>query len=201
MTSTKVVRQQKNLHITQGNHANRLPNAEPNAWGNAPIQPLETIIRIDVLCSSCNRHLLRAIRILLLALHLNTDDLNWLIPSAEATAQGTSGDLLDHGELLMLTFPSRLPDARLSNTAEAEAGAPVRDLAHSDGIDTLIDAANALGAPDLHECLHCARRLLPRRGHLVLGDLDCLHAGTEAHGRVGLRQTADHTTRNTANEG
>lgn len=34
----------------------------------------------------------------------------------------------------------------------------------------------------------------------MLGDLDRLHAGAEAHSRVGLRQTTGHTTRNARRE-
>lgn len=89
---------------------------------------------------------------------------------------------------------SNLADTRLSHARETESGAPVRDLADSNGVDAPVDAADALLAPDLHEGLHGTWGLHAGGRDLVFRDLDRLHACAEAHGGVGLRQTADHTS-------
>ena len=62
--------------------------------------------------------------------------------------------------------------------------------ADGDGVDALVDAADALAAVDVHEGGDGARGLDTRGGDLVLGDLNGLHAGAEAHGGVGLGDAA-----------
>jgi hypothetical protein len=135
-----------------------------------------------------------------LRLELNTDDLDGLVPRAQTTTKGRSGDLLDNTQLLAALLAGHPSNTGLSNTGQTEARTPVGDLAHSDGVDTAVDTTETLGAPDLHECLHGARGLGASSCDLVLCDLDRLHAGAEAHGRVGLRKTTGHTTRDTSDE-
>lgn len=85
-----------NLQITQSNHTNRLPNAKSNPRSNATVQTLHTVRLVDVPKGIPDRHLLRPIRILRLALHLHADDLNGLIPRAKTATNRRRSDLL-HG--------------------------------------------------------------------------------------------------------
>lgn len=82
----------------------------------------------------------------------------------------------------------------LRNTAETESRAPVGDLSDSNGVDTLVDARDTFTAVNVHESGHGAGSLSASLDGLVLSHLDGLHARAEAHGRVGLRQTARHAT-------
>ena len=180
-------------HVTQSNHANRLPNAETDARGYSTVETLNAVGIIDVLERVADSHLLGAVRVVLLALHLDADDLDGLVPGGETTTDGGSQDLLHGGQLLAVLLVGDLADALLGEAGETEAGAPVGHLADGDGVDTLVDATDALAAVDAHEGRPCALGLHAGGGHLVLGDLDRLHAGAEAHGRVRLRNTTRHT--------
>ena len=191
---------ERNAHITHGNHAHRLPDTQANAGGDATVQTLEAVGLVDVLERVADRHLLGAVGVVLLALHLDTDDLNRLVPSRETTTDGRGNDLLKGAELLVLLLARDVADALLGEPAQAEAGAPVGHLADGDGVDTLVDAADTLTTVDVHERGPGAGGLLARGRHLVLGDLDRLHAGAEAHGRVRLSNTASHAAGDTAAE-
>jgi hypothetical protein len=86
------------------------------------------------------------------------------------------------------------------NTGQTKARSPVGDLAHRDGVDTTVDTAETLRAPNLHEGLKRTRGLRAGGCDLVLCDLDRLHASAETHGGIGLRETTRHTTRDTSKE-
>ena len=182
------------VHITKSNHADCLPDTETDSGGDTAVQALHTVVGVDVLRCGRDVEVLGAIRVDSLGLKLNTDDLDGLVPRAQTATKGRSGDLLENTQLLAALLAGHPADTSLSNTGQTEARTPVGDLAHSDGVDTAIDTTETLGAPDLHECLHGARGLSASSCDLVLCDLDCLHAGAEAHGSVGLRKTTGHTT-------
>ena len=182
----------ENVHIAKGNHANRLPDTQSNTRSDTAVETLDTVGLVDVLEGISDSHLLGAVGIILLALHLDTDDLDGLIPSGQTTTNGRGGDLLNRAELLALLLSREIADSLLRETAETEARAPVGHLADGNSVDTLVDAADTLLAVDAHEGSPGARDLLTGGGHLVLGDLDRLHAGAEAHGGVRLRNTACH---------
>lgn len=187
-------------NITQSNHANRLPNAETNPGGNAAVQSFQTVVLINVLGRLCNGQVLGAVGIYRLGLHLNTDDLDGLIPSAETTTQSRCNDLLHDTELLTILLAGDLADTRLGDTGQTKARAPVGDLADRDGVHTAVDTANTFLSPDVHERLHGAWGLHPGSRDLVLCDLDGLHASAETHGGIGLREASNHTARDTGDE-
>ena len=184
-------RDQEDLHITHSNHANRLPNAQADTRHHATIQTLQAIILINVLRRVPNRHLLRTVRVLSLTLHFHADNLDRLVPRTQSTTQARREDLLPRIELAALLLASDSPDTLLRQAREAEPRAPVRHLPDRDGVDALVDALDALLAVDVHEGGEGAWRLDACGRQLGLGDLDCLHAGAEAHCCVCLCHAAE----------
>lgn len=188
------------LHITQGNHANRLPNTQSNAGSHTPVESLNAVVLVDILEGVSDRHLLGTVRILLLALHLDTNNLDGLIPGRQTTTKSGGGDLLKGAELLAILLVGHLSDALLGKTAETETRTPVGHLADGNSIHTLVNTTNTLTAINIHEGGPGARGFLAGRRHLVLGDLDRLHAGAEAHGGIRLRNTASHAASDASSE-
>lgn len=186
-----------NSHITQSNHANRLPNAETNTRSNTTVETRDTVGGVNVTESVSDRHLLGSVRVLLLALHLDTDDLNGLVPGGQTATETGSKNLLPGGELLAVLLASYVADTLLGQTRETETGTPVGHLTDGDGVDTLVDALDTLLAVDTHEGLESAGRRDAGGGNLVLGDLDRLHASAETHGGIGLGNTTGDTTDDT----
>ena len=180
------------LHITQSNHADGLPNAQPDARGNAPVQASDAVVLVDVPQRLADRQVLGPVRILGLALHLDPDDLDGLVPGAQAAADARGQHLLVRVQPLPLRLARGIADHALGQPRHAEARAPVGDLADGDGIDALVDAPDPLLPVDVHERLEGAGRLDALRRQLVLRDLHRLHAGAEAHRRVRLRGAAHH---------
>lgn len=189
-----------NSHITKGNHAHGLPDTQADTGGDATVETLETVVLVDVLGSVADSHLLGSVGILLLALHLDTDDLNGLIPGRETTTEGTGSDLFESRELVAVLLAGDAPDPTLSKTAETETGTPVGHLSDSDSIDTLVDTANTIGAVDGCKSLEGGLRLDTSSKLLVLGDLSSLHAGAETHGGICLSDTTGNTTNDTTTE-
>lgn len=181
-------------HVTESHHAHGLPDAETNARCDTTVQALDTVLRVDVAEGVSDSHLLGTVGVLCLALHFDTNDLNRLVPSAEATTNGGSSNLLDCAELLVLGLASHLLNTVLSKTAETESASPVGHLANGDGVNTLVDTADTFTAVDLHEGLEGRLGLNTTSRELVLGDFHRLHAGAETHGSIGLRNTTGHTT-------
>lgn len=190
----------RNVHIAKSNHADCLPDTETDSGGDTTVQTLEAVVGVDV--SRCRRNIqvLGAVGVDGLGLQLDTDNLDGLVPCAQTTTKGRSGDLLDNAQLLAALLAGDSSNTGLSNTGQTKAGAPVGDLAHSDGVDAAVDTTDTLGAPDLHECLHGAWGLATSSCDLVLCDLDGLHAGAETHSSVGLRETTGHTTRDASHK-
>lgn len=187
----------KNIHITQCYHADRLPNAKTDSRSNTTVETLDTVVGVDVLERGGHVQVLGAVGINSLGLKLHTDNLNGLVPCAQTATKGGSGDLLNHTELLAVLLLRDLANTSLRDTGQTKAGTPVGDLANRNGIDTTVDTAETLGAPDAHEGLKRAWWLRAGSCNLVLCDLDCLHASAEAHGGIGLRKTTCHSTRDT----
>jgi hypothetical protein len=177
-----------------------LPNAQTDTGSDTTVETLHAVLRVDVLESLADSHVLGTVGILLLALHLDTDDLDRLVPGGKTTTEGGSEDLLRSTELLTVLLASNTADTRLGDTGETKARAPVGDLTDGDSVDALVDTLDALGTVNVHECLHGAWRLDASRRHLVLCNLNRLHASAETHGSVGLGKTTDHTTGDTRNE-
>lgn len=184
-------------HITECNHADGLPDTQADTGSNAAVKTTDTILLVDVLESGANRHLLGSVGILLLALHLNTDNLNWLIPCAETTTKRACEDLLQTRQLLVLLLAGSSADPALGKTAETEARTPVGHLSDSDSVDTLVDTSDTLLAVDVHEGREGGLGLDTGGSQLVLGDLDRLHAGAETHGSISLSDTTGNTTDDT----
>lgn len=189
-----------NSHITKRNHANRLPHSQPNTGGDTTVQTLDTVGRVDVLERVAHGHLLGAVGVFLLALHLHPDHLNGLVPRRQATTQTAGKDLLQSAKLLALGLACDIADALLSQTRQTEAAAPVGHLADGYSVDTLVDAGNTLLAVDVGKGGPGGRGLDAAGSNLVLGDFNRLHASAEAHGGVGLGHTARHTARDAADE-
>src|SRR2546423_13736120 len=109
------------IHITQSNHTNRLPNAQPNARSNATIQPPDAVLSVNVLQSLAHSQILWAVRIFGLALHLDSNDLNRLIPRAQATTKTTCEDLLHTAKLRSILLACQLADASLGQPGKTES--------------------------------------------------------------------------------
>lgn len=188
-------------HIPQCDHTHRLPHAQPNAWRHAPVQALHPVALVDIPRRSADRHLLRPIRIVRLALHLHANHLNRLVPRAQPTTNRACCDLLDHAQLVALRLPCDVPDPRLSDPAEPKPAPPIRHLPDRDRVDALVNAPNTFRAINAHERLDRAGHTCARGRGLVSRDLDRLHARAEAHCGVGLREAAAHAADDAADEG
>jgi hypothetical protein len=187
----------QDLHITHSNHANRLPNAQSDTGNHPAIQALDSVLRINILQRVANGHLRRPVGINRLALHLDADDLNRLVPGAETTTQTGCEDLLPGVELSALILPRHFADTLLRQATEPKSRAPVSHLPDRDSVDTLVDTLDALLAVDIHEGGEGAGGLDTCSGQLGLGDLHRLHASAEAHSRVCLRNTTQDASTNT----
>jgi len=190
----------QNIHVTKSHHADGLPDTETHTGSHAPVETLDTVVLVDVLEGLADRQVLGPVRVLGLALHLDSDDLDGLVPGGETTTKTRREDLLPGGQLLGVLLAGDLADSGLSQTRETEARTPVGGLTNSHGVDTAVDTTDTLLAVDVHEGRKGAGGLDTGSSHLVLGDLDCLHASTETHGRIGLGDTASHTTADTTDE-
>ena len=183
----------ENLHVAQRHHANSLPDSQTNSRRNAPVQSLDTIIRIDIPKRLPDSQVLRAVRVGGLALHFHTDHLDRLIPSAQTTTQPGRKHLLVSIQLdARVLFARDPPDALFRQPRQTKPRSPIGNLPDRNRIHALIDTPDTLFAVDIHERGKGGGRLDSGRGELVLRDLDRLHASTETHCRVGLRHAADH---------
>lgn len=187
-----------NVHIADCNHANGLPDTKANTGSHTTVKTLDTVVAVNVLEGVADRHLLGSVRVLLLALHLDTDDLNGLVPGTETTTKTRGKNLLSSRELLARLLAGGTADPALSQTAKTETATPVGHLADSNSVDTLVNTADTILAVDVHEGGKGGGRLNTGGSHLVLGDLDRLHAGAETHGSVSLGNTTSDTTEDAA---
>lgn len=193
-------KKKENLHITKSNHADGLPDTKTNTRCDATVKTLDTVGLVDVLEGVANSHLLGSVGVVLLALHLHTDDLDRLVPCAQATTEGGCENLLPGAKLLTVLLAGDIADTLLRQTGETEARAPVGHLPDCDGVDTLVDATDTFAAVDVHESGPRALGGLPGGRHLVFGDLDRLHASAETHGGVCLSNTTRHATGDATSE-
>ena len=72
-------------NITKSNHAHGLPYAETDTRSYSTVQAFDTTRAVDVAESVADGHLLRAVRVFLLRLHLHSYDFNRLIPGTETS--------------------------------------------------------------------------------------------------------------------
>ena len=189
-----------NLHVTKSHHADGLPDTQAHTRRHATVKTLHTAGVVDVLEGLANSQVLRAVGIILLALHLNPNHLNRLVPRGKTTTQTGCQDLLPRSKLLTVVLASDFADGRLRQTGETEAGTPVGGLTNSNSVDTTVDTADAFPTVDIREGLEGAGRLRAFSSHLVLGDFNRLHAGTETHRSVRLSDTTGHTSGDTSEE-
>lgn len=194
------MRHNNDLHIAHGNHANCLPNAQSDTGYHTTVQALDPILGVDVGQGVPDSHLRRSVGVHSLALHLDADDLDGLVPRAETTTQTGCENLLPRAQLGVFLLPGSPADALLCQTAETETRSPVRHLADGDGVDSLVDALDALLPVDVHEGGKGALGRDTCCSQLRLGDLDGLHAGAETHGRICLRNTTHDTSTDTSSE-
>lgn len=210
-------------NIAQRDHAHRLPDAQTDARHDAAVEALHAALAVDVLESVADGHLFGAVGVVFLALHFHAHHFDRLVPGGETAAESGGEDLLGHAELdAGVFFAADFADAgfavrdevlvwlcglfgkltgkNIRNTTQTESATPVRNLPDSNGVDALVDASQTLAAVDVHESGHGAGGLDAGLDGLVLGHLDRLHARAEAHGGVGLRQTARHAAQDAGAE-
>lgn len=189
-----------NSHIPQCNHANGLPDAQPNPRCDPPIQTLDSVIRIDIPQRLPHGQVLRPIRVHGFGLHLHAYNLDRLIPRTQPTTKPTRKDLLQRAQFLPFLLPRRLPDATLRQSTQPETAPPVRRLPYRHRVHPFVDPPYPLLPVNIHERLERPRRLDPGGRDLVLRDLHRLHAGAEAHCGVGLRDAAGHAAGDAGDE-
>lgn len=190
----------KNSHVTKRNHANGLPHAQSNTGSDATVETLDTVGPVNVPEGVADRHLLGTVRVFLLALHLDSNDLDGLVPGGQTTTDTTGNDLLRGAQLLAVLLASDVTNTLLGETRQTETAAPVGHLTNGDGVDTLVDTLDTLLAVNVGKGGPGGGRLAAGGDDLVLGDLNGLHASAEAHGGIGLRHTTRHATRDAAKE-
>lgn len=189
-----------NLHVTKGDHADCLPDTQSDTRSHTTVKALDTVGLIDILQCLPDGQVLRAVGVISLALHLDTDDLDRLIPSRQATAQTAGKDLFETVQLLRVVLVRDFTDSSLCQPRQSETRTPVCCLADGHGVDTTVDAADTLLPVDIHESRKGGRWFHTGGSHLVLRNFDGLHAGTETHGRVSLGNTTNHTAGDTTAE-
>lgn len=186
-----------NVHVTEGDHADSLPDTETNTGSNTTVKAGNAVLVVNVLEGVANSHLLGTVGVLLLTLHLNADNLNGLIPGTKTTTKTASQDLLPARQLVAILLASGVADPALSKTAETETRTPVGHLADGNSVDSLVDTTDTFLAVDIHEGSKSGLGRDTRSSHLVLGDLNRLHAGAETHGGIGLCDTTGDTSDDT----
>lgn len=190
----------ENIHITKSNHTDSLPDTQPNTRRNTTIQALDTVRVIDILESLTNSQVLRPIRVLRLALHLDADNLDRLIPSRQPTTKAAGQNLLEAAQSLPVILPGDVPDSGFRKTGQTEARAPVGGLADGDCVDAPVDAADTFAAVDVHKGSEGAGGFDARGGHFMFCDFDGFHAGAEAHCGIGLGDAAGHAAADSSEE-
>jgi hypothetical protein len=190
----------KDLHIAQGDHADGLPDAEADSGSHSTVKAFDAVLRVDVFQCLADGQIFWSVGVFGFALHFYPDHLDGLIPRAESATQATGKDLLHRAQLLTFFFASSPSDRRLCQSRQAEAGAPIGGLSDCYGVDASVDTLDAFFAVDAHEGLYGTGWLHTRSSQLMLGYFNRLHARAEAHGRIGLSDTADHASADTAHK-
>lgn len=187
-------------HITHSNHAHSLPDTETNTGSDTTVQALHAVLAVDVLGRLHNSQVLGAVGVNSLRLHLDTDNLDRLVPGRETTTNGGGENLLPGIERLALLLAGEVTDGLLGETRETEPATPVRHLTDSNSVDTLVDTGNTLLPIDVGKDGEGRWGLDAGGSLLVAGDLYSLHTCAEAHGRIGLGNTTDDTSGDTGSE-
>lgn len=81
-SGTFIPKEQKkiDLHVTKSHHADGLPDTQANTGCHTAVQTLDTVRVVDVLESFADSKVLGAVGVLSLALHLNPDHFDRLVP-------------------------------------------------------------------------------------------------------------------------
>lgn len=187
-------------HVAKGNHTDGLPDAKTDSGCDTTVQALDAVVGVDVPEGVADSHLLWTVRIVLLALHLDSDDLDRLVPGAKTTTDTSGCNLLPRSQCVLAALAGSRANPALGQTAETETRTPVGHLSDGDSVDSLVDTTNTFLAVDIHEGCESGLGLDAAGGQLVLGDLNGLHAGAEAHGGIRLGNTTSHTTDDTTTE-
>ena len=189
-----------NIHVTESNHADGLPYSETDSRRHAAIKAHDTILGVDVLECLADGKVLGTVWIFRLALHLDPNDFDGLIPRTETTSQAASQNLLERSQFLSILFAGHFSNRRLRKSRQSKPRTPIGRLADGYRVDALVDAANSFPAIDVHKGLKSAGRFDTRGGQLVLSNLDRFHASAESHGGVSLRNTTDHPSADSAHK-
>lgn len=75
----------EHLHVTKSNHADGLPDAQTDTRSHTTVETTDAVAVVDVLESLADGQVLGAVRVRGLALHLDTDNLNGLVPGGQTT--------------------------------------------------------------------------------------------------------------------
>lgn len=78
--STQQQKREQDIHITQRNHTDGLPDTKSDTGSDTTIQTLQAVVAVDVVERLPDSQVLRSIGIGRLALHLHSNDLDRLIP-------------------------------------------------------------------------------------------------------------------------
>lgn len=187
--------------VTETDHEDGLPHTQTNTRGDTSVETLEAVSLVNVLEGLGNSQVLGSVGINSLGLHLDSNDLNRLVPSRKTTTNGGSNDLFKNVELLAIVLAGNLSNSLLTKTGKTETGAPVSALANGNSVDTLVNTSDTLLSVDILENLKGSGNLdAANSSGLVTGDLNSLHACAETHGHVGLGETTNHTTGDTSSK-
>lgn len=113
------------------------------------------------------------------ATHLNSNDLDRLVPSSKSASNSGSKDLVHSAELLAFLDALDASQRRLGKTSETETRSPVCGLTNGDSVDTLVDTSNTFTSVDIHEDFKSRSWWASGLDCLVSSDLNSLHARAE----------------------
>jgi hypothetical protein len=108
--------------IATKHHAHSQIYTKPDSRSDAPIEPLQPMVLVNILGSSPNVQFLRSIRILRLALHLNSNHFNRLIPTPKRPSNNRSHQLFGNTQLSMLILALHYHLGNSRNSYEIKEG-------------------------------------------------------------------------------
>lgn len=86
-------------HVTERDHAHGLPHTQTDTRHDAAVQTFYAGLAVDVFEGVADGHLLGSVGVFLLALHLDTDDFDGLVPGRETSTERRGEDLFGCAEL------------------------------------------------------------------------------------------------------
>ena len=140
-----------------------MPNAQTNARSDSTVQSPDTVLLINILHRFADSQILWAVRIIRLALHLNSNNFNGLIPRAQATTKSTREDFLHTAKLLSVLLDV-YEDAALPivpELGEIAVQKPFVHLVHAHRV-----MAGRLTAASERRSVLSASKITPRAGSL-----------------------------------